>query len=75
MTALFELLDKSNMQFEHISLKNRDGTPVRCYQTGELKTWCINRDIFKLPVKDGMNKSFYINNTNRREWILVDYSI
>ena len=74
MTTLFELLNKSNMRFEHVSLKNADGTAIRCRQTGRLKTWKRDRDRFKLPVKYGMNNSFYINNNNCKEWTLVYYT-
>ena len=74
MTTLSELLNKSNMQFEHISLKNADGTAIRCRQSGRLKTWKRDKDKFKLPVKYGLKNSFYIDNNNCKEWVLVYYT-
>ena len=74
MTTLFELLNKTNMKFEHVNLKNADGTPVRCRQTGKLKTWKRDRDRFKLPVKHGLRNCFYIDNNNCHNWVLIYYS-
>jgi len=55
--------------FEHVSLKNADGTPVRCRVNGACKTWKTRTADFKLPVKYGLKQCFYIDNTNAHEWV------
>jgi hypothetical protein len=59
------------LMFEHCSLKNSDGTPVRARQTGKLKVWVRSPSKFQLPVKHGMYQSFYIDNNNASDWRLV----
>ena len=54
--------------FEHVTLKNKDGTPARCRASGQCKVWKTRPDDFKLPVKHGMYNSFYIDNSNAAEW-------
>ena len=54
--------------FEHVSVKNRDGTPARCRANGMCKTWKTRPEDFKLPVKYGMYQCFYITPDNAKEW-------
>jgi hypothetical protein len=46
--------------FEHVTLKNADGTPVRCRRSGKTKTWKTRPGSFRIPVKHGLKDSFYI---------------
>jgi hypothetical protein len=54
--------------FEHATLTNADGTPVRCRASGACKTWKTRPDDFRLPVKYGLRQSFYITPRNAHEW-------
>lgn len=58
-------------RFEHVSLKNRDGTPVRCRASGKCKTWKTRPADFRLPVKHGLRDCFYITPDNAAEWVAV----
>jgi hypothetical protein len=58
--------------FEHVTLRNVDGTPVRCRVTGQCKTWKTWPEAFKLPVKHGLRTSFYLTHTNAHEWVVVN---
>jgi hypothetical protein len=54
--------------FEHVTMKNRDGTPVRARAMGKCQTWKTRPDEFRLPVKYGLKQSFYIDNINAADW-------
>lgn len=54
--------------FEHVSEKNSDKTPLRCRAMGRCKTWKTRPAEFKLPVKYGLYQSFYITPANAAEW-------
>lgn len=54
--------------FEHVSIKNADGTPARCRAMGKCQTWKTRPTEFKLPVKHCMYQSFYITQDNANEW-------
>lgn len=58
-------------KFEHVTEKNKDGTPARCRAMGKCKVWKTRPDDFKLPVKHGMYTSFYITRDNANDWIAV----
>ena len=55
-------------RFEHVSIKNANGTPLRARRTGKTKTWKTRPDEFSVPVKYGMYASFYITQENANEW-------
>lgn len=55
-------------KFEHISLKNADGTRVRARRNGNTKLWKSQPERFIIPCKWGMYKSVYITNDNAYEW-------
>ena len=57
-------------ELHHVSLKNADGSPVRCRVNGKCKTWKTRPDDFRLPVKYGLKECFYIDNRNAHEWVL-----
>lgn len=45
--------------FEHVTMKNADGTPVRCRRSGKTKVWKRTK-AWRIPVKHGLKQSFYI---------------
>lgn len=53
----------------HVSAKNADGTPVRCRVNGKCKTWKTRPNDFRLPVKYGLKRCFYITPSNAAEWV------
>lgn len=56
------------IRFEHATLKNRDGTPLRVTASGACKTWKTRPNEFRLPVKHGLYDSTYITHQNADEW-------
>lgn len=60
--------------FYHRSLRNADGTALRCRANGKLKVWKTRPDDFRLPVKYGLKQCFYITPRNAREWLTYDPS-
>lgn len=46
----------------HMTIKNSLGEPSRCRVSGKCKTWKTRPDDFRLPVKHGIQRSFYITN-------------
>lgn len=59
-------------EFHHVSLKNADGTPLRCRANGVCKTWKTRPNDFRLPVKYGLRECFYITPRNAHEWSVGD---
>jgi len=63
--------------FEHVSVKNADGTPARARRNGKTKLWKTRPERFKIPVKHGLRDYFYIQNfydnqiDNDKEWNVV----
>ena len=55
-------------RFTHVSLTNKDKTPVRCRRNGKTQTWKTRPDEFKIPVKYGLRECFYITQDNAHEW-------
>lgn len=58
-------------EFHHKTLKNSDGTPVRCRVNGKCKIWKTRPAEFRLPVKYGLKECFYIDETNANEWEII----
>ena len=58
-------------QFEHVTVKNADGTPLRCRANGKCQVWKTRPQDFKLPVKHGLKDYFYIEPTNGHEWVIA----
>jgi hypothetical protein len=54
--------------FEHKTIKNKNGSPLRCRVNGKTKTWKTRPDEFKIPVKYGMKCCFYITKENANDW-------
>jgi hypothetical protein len=72
MITLKELLKaqetNSKLEFEHLTLQNKDKTPLRCRQNGKIQVWKTRPEEFKVPVKYGLKEWFYITNDNAEEW-------
>lgn len=58
--------------FHHVTLRNADGTPVRCRANGVCKTWKRRPADYQLPVKHGMRDCFYITQDNAADWEITD---
>ena len=52
--------------FEHVSLKNADGSPLRVRRNGKTKTWVTRPNDFRIPVKYGLKQCLYITRENAR---------
>lgn len=62
----------SAARFEHVSIKNADGSPARARRNGKTKTWKTRPGIFSIPVKHGLRDCFRIENVNASEWNVVE---
>ena len=52
----------------HVSLKDSQGRALKVRVNGKCKTWKTRENEFKLPVKYGLYKHFYIDQDNCHEW-------
>lgn len=59
---------RSGQVFYHVVKRNRDGSALRCRINGKCHTWATKPDDFKLPVKYGLKRCFYITPSNAAEW-------
>jgi hypothetical protein len=66
-----ELGAKRHGTLHHTTLKNADGSPVRCRVNGKCKVWKRQPSAFRLPVKHGLKFCFYIEQHNAHEWSVV----
>jgi len=57
--------------FEHISMKNADNTPLRVRRNGNTQTWKRKPDEFRIPVKYGLYEYYNITDKNCHEWTIV----
>lgn len=58
--------------FYHVTLKNADGSAVRCRANGACKTWKTRPTEFRLPVKYGLREHFYLTPRNAFDWSIFD---
>lgn len=56
--------------FEHVSMKNADGTPLRTRRNGKTQTWKRKPNEFRIPVKYGLYEYFNITHDNCHEWVI-----
>lgn len=61
----------SGQLFNHVSLLNKDGSPLRARRNGSTKTWKTRPNEFKIPAKYGLKQCFYITQDNAHEWRIV----
>lgn len=52
----------------HVTINNRDGTPLRARVNGRCRQWVKNPARFQLPMKHGLKRCFYITESNASEW-------
>ena len=52
----------------HKTLKNADGTPMRCRVNGAVKFWKTRPNDFRIPIKAGLNEYGYIENDVAPDW-------
>lgn len=57
--------------FNHVSLLNSDGSPLRARRNGTTKVWKTRPNEFKIPAKYGLKQCFYITQDNCHEWRIV----
>lgn len=62
---------KTATHFHHVSLKNKDGSPLRARRNGKTKTWKKLPNEFKIPIKIGMYEYGYIDKANFMDWNVV----
>lgn len=58
--------------FYHVTLRNADGSAVRCRANGRMKTWKRDPARFRLPVKHGLKCCFYLEPSNAGDWLTYD---
>lgn len=56
--------------FEHTSMKNRDGSPLRARRNGKTQVWKTRPNEFRIPVKYGLYEYFNITQDNCYEWVI-----
>lgn len=54
--------------FEHVTEKNKDGTPLRVRRNGKTKTWKTRPDEFSIPVKHGLYTYGQITHETAAVW-------
>ena len=59
-------------EFFHRTLRNADGSALRCRASGACKTWKTRPNEFRLPVKYGLRDSFYLTHDNAADWLTFD---
>ena len=64
--AMEKYLNANN--FEHLTLKNSDGTSQRFRRNGANKLWKSRPSEFLIPVKRGLKEYGYINQDNMGEF-------
>ena len=57
--------------FEHVTVTNRDGTPMRARRNGRTQTWKTRPDDFRVPIKHGLYSYGEITPANAHEWRAV----
>lgn len=62
----------SHSMFYHTTLRNSDGTAVRCRANGKCKIWKRDPKGFRLPVKYGLKECFYLTPANANQWCVFD---
>lgn len=56
------------VRFEHETLKNSDGTPLRARKNGKIQLWKTRPGEFRLPCKHGLKTCFDITHENAHNW-------
>lgn len=59
---------KAHDHFEHVSLKNADGSRLRVRRNGATKTWKTRPTEFRIPIKHGLYSYGYISHHSADLW-------
>ena len=57
--------------FEHVTLKNADGSPLRARRNGQTQTWKTRPEEFRIPAKYGFYQQFQITHRTAADWDAV----
>ena len=52
----------------HLVERNADGSPFRARVNGKCKTWKTRPEDFRLPIKHGLYKHYYVTPESSNEW-------
>lgn len=61
----------NNISFEHRTIKNADGSPLRLRRVGNTQTWKWRPDEFSIPVKYGLKFCLNITQDNADHFYIV----
>lgn len=62
---------EDNIRFEHRTIKNADGSPIRLRRNGQTQTWISRPNDFCIPVKYGVRSCLNITHSNADEFYIV----
>ena len=62
---------KKGQTINHLTEKNKNGSPYSVRVNGKCKTWKTRPNEFRLPVKRGLYEFGYITEKNAKNWVLV----
>ena len=66
---------KYRQELFHIQAKDSRGNPVKCRVNGKCKTWKRDTSRFRLPVKYGLYRGFYVEPHNAVDWVLSENEV
>lgn len=55
-------------RFEHVTVKNADGSRARARRNGKTKLWKTRNPEFSIPIKIGLRSYYYITDKNCNNW-------
>lgn len=58
-------------EFWHRYMRNADNSPVRCRRSGKTKLWKTRPNDYRIPVKYGLKKSFYLTHETSINWCIA----
>lgn len=58
--------------FEHVTLRNANGTPLRARRNGKTQTWKTRPEAFRLPIKHGLYTYGDITEANMADWRVAE---
>ena len=59
-------------QFEHVTLKNSNGTALKVRRSGKTKLWKTRPNDFRIPCKYGLYYSLAITQDNCNDWTPIN---
>ena len=58
--------------FYHRTLRNSDGSALRCRRNGMTTEWKRRPEHYRIPVKHGLRQCFYLTPDNTNDWLTFD---